>query len=63
MVAGPQHGTDQAAGEAFGWEQRAMELIEWKEEYSVGVPELDEQHKGLVMLINRLTREGIGPRE
>ena len=35
-----------------------MELIQWKEEYSVGVPELDEQHKGLVMLINQLTEAG-----
>ena len=38
-----------------------MEPIQWKEEYSVGVPELDEQHKGLVMLINRLTEAGHRP--
>ncbi len=33
-----------------------MDLIEWKEEYSVGVPELDQQHRQLVSLINQLTR-------
>jgi hemerythrin-like metal-binding protein len=38
-----------------------MELIQWKEEYSVGVPEFDEQHKGLVMLINQLTEAGHRP--
>jgi hemerythrin len=38
-----------------------MELIQWQEEYSVGVPEFDEQHKGLVMLINRLTEAGHRP--
>ena len=32
--------------------------IQWKDDYSVGVPELDEQHKGLINLINRLTEEG-----
>ena len=34
-----------------------MELIEWRDEYSVGVPEMDQQHKGLIALINRLTEE------
>ncbi len=29
-----------------------MELITWRNEFSVGVPELDEQHKQLVALIN-----------
>ncbi|MEA2112553.1 MAG: bacteriohemerythrin [Patescibacteria group bacterium] len=29
-------------------------LIEWKEEYSVNVKELDEQHKKLIEMINRL---------
>jgi hemerythrin-like metal-binding protein len=38
-----------------------MEPIQWKDEYSVGVAELDEQHKGLVVLINRLTEEGHRP--
>ena len=33
-----------------------MKLIVWKDKYSVGVPELDEQHKGLIALIDRLTR-------
>jgi len=31
-----------------------MALIEWSENYSVGVASLDEQHKRLVELINRL---------
>jgi hemerythrin len=35
-----------------------MELIIWKDEYSVGVPEFDEQHMGLIDLINRLAQEG-----
>jgi hemerythrin len=34
-----------------------MDLIQWKDEYSVGVPEMDKQHKGLIVLINRLTEE------
>ncbi len=29
-------------------------LIEWKEEYSVGVEKLDEQHQGIIAIINRL---------
>jgi hemerythrin-like metal-binding protein len=57
----PQQSVDEAAGDAFGWVERAMELIQWQEEYSVGVPEFDEQHKGLVMLINRLTEAGHRP--
>jgi len=31
-----------------------MSLIKWKEEYSVKVPEIDEQHKKLISLINQL---------
>ncbi len=31
-----------------------MELIRWKNEYSVNVQEIDEQHKKLIALINRL---------
>lgn len=31
-----------------------MDIIEWHESYSVGVPSLDEQHKRLVALTNRL---------
>jgi hypothetical protein len=31
--------------------EQTMKLIQWKKEYSVSVPELDE-YKGLVMLIN-----------
>ena len=33
-------------------------IIQWTDEYSVGVVHLDEQHKGLIMLINRLAEEG-----
>lgn len=35
-----------------------MQQIQWKDEYSVGVPELDEQHKGLITLTNCLADEG-----
>jgi hemerythrin len=31
-----------------------MSLIRWKEEYSVKVPEIDEQHKRLIGLMNQL---------
>lgn len=31
-----------------------MPLIEWKDEYSVGVPDVDEEHRGLIELINEL---------
>jgi len=31
-----------------------MALIEWKEEYSVGVPAVDEEHRELIALINEL---------
>lgn len=31
-----------------------MALIEWKDEYSVGVPDVDEEHRGLIELINNL---------
>ncbi len=31
-----------------------MALIEWKDEYSVGVPAVDEEHRGLIDLINSL---------
>lgn len=31
-----------------------METINWKSEYSVGVTELDNQHKKLLSMINRL---------
>lgn len=34
-----------------------MNQIEWKEEFSVGIKELDEQHKELFRLINRLQEE------
>ncbi len=34
-----------------------MTKLEWKDEYSVGVRELDDQHKKLLQLINRLYDE------
>ena len=33
------------------------DTLEWKAAYSVGVPLLDEHHKGLIALINRLSGE------
>ena len=33
-----------------------MEIIEWKEEYNLGIPQIDKQHQQLVTLINRLTK-------
>ena len=34
-----------------------MEIISWKNEFSVGVKEMDEQHKKLIGMINRLIEE------
>jgi len=31
-----------------------MELIKWTDDYSLGISEVDNQHKGLVILINEL---------
>jgi len=31
-----------------------MELVKWTEEYSVGIKEIDNQHKGLIIIINEL---------
>ena len=36
-----------------------MSKIEWKDEYSVGVTELDRQHRKLFELINRLTDQAV----
>ena len=30
-----------------------MDYFPWKEEYSVGIPEMDSQHRNLVAIINR----------
>lgn len=34
-----------------------MEIITWRNEFSVGVTEMDEQHKKLIGMINRLIQE------
>lgn len=31
-----------------------MNLIEWKEEYQLGIPEIDKQHYALIQMINLL---------
>jgi len=31
-----------------------MDLIKWTNEYSVGIEEIDNQHKGLIIVINEL---------
>lgn len=33
-----------------------MALIEWKKEYSIGVPHLDNQHKKIVKIVNQAIR-------
>jgi len=35
-----------------------MDFLEWNESFSVGIASIDEEHKGLIALINRLY-EGI----
>lgn len=35
----------------------AMEKIQWKQEYSVGVEEMDNQHKRLFAIINKLIEQ------
>ena len=37
-----------------------MMLIEWKEQYSLGVPEVDHEHRELIDLINELYASVIG---
>lgn len=34
-----------------------MDIINWKNEYSVGVAEIDNQHQKLLAMINRLIKE------
>lgn len=34
-----------------------MEVINWKNEFSVGIQEMDDQHKKLLSMINRLIAE------
>ena len=33
-----------------------MNLIEWKDEFSVGVPSIDYEHQQLIELINQLNK-------
>ena len=35
----------------------AMELLQWKDQYSVGIEAVDHEHKELIALINRLHDE------
>lgn len=35
------------------------DLLQWKPEYSVGVEELDRQHRGLIELINHVSEDDI----
>ncbi len=37
--------------------RKIMEIINWRDEFSVGVTEMDEQHKKLLAMINRLISE------
>jgi hemerythrin len=34
-----------------------MNLIEWKDEFSVGISSIDEQHKSLIELLNKLVSQ------
>lgn len=33
------------------------DLIEWREDFRIGLPEVDEEHRALIAAINRLHRE------
>jgi len=37
-----------------------MTLIEWRDDFRVGVPEVDFEHRGMIMLINELHAEAEG---
>ncbi|MDH3228469.1 MAG: bacteriohemerythrin [Alphaproteobacteria bacterium] len=34
-----------------------MALIEWREEFSIGIPSIDYEHKGMIRMINQLHEE------
>lgn len=34
-----------------------MALIEWREEFSIGIPSVDYEHKGMIRMINQLHEE------
>lgn len=36
------------------WVDRSMALVEWSEEFSVGIESIDEQHKKLLNMLNAL---------
>jgi hemerythrin-like metal-binding protein len=36
------------------------QLIEWRDEFSVGLPEVDHEHRELIAMINRLHLESAG---
>jgi hemerythrin-like metal-binding protein len=38
-----------------------MTLLEWREDFSVGVPAVDHEHRELIDLINRLHDQLVGP--
>jgi hemerythrin len=40
--------------------EEAMKLLNWKDEYSVGIAEVDYEHGQLIDLINRLHQELVG---
>lgn len=34
-----------------------MALIEWRDEYAIGIPSVDYEHKGMIRMINQLHEE------
>jgi len=34
-----------------------MALIEWRDEFSIGIPSVDYEHRGMIRMINRLHEE------
>jgi hypothetical protein len=55
-----------ALDETFGFlkirEGKAMAIIEWSDEYSVGVAALDDDHKQLIDIINKIEEAENGAR-
>ncbi|MFA6310030.1 MAG: bacteriohemerythrin [Sterolibacterium sp.] len=44
----------EAPREGYGMSDRNSKQILWREEFSIGVPSIDDQHKRLLALLNRL---------